>query len=291
MKNKNIIITGGEGFIGSRLYELLSKDNNVKIFDIKSGKDIRDFELLKRELKNVEIVFHLAGSISVEESMKKPLVYIENNIIGSYNMIKASLESGVEKFVFASSAAVYGNYTENPKKEDMQLIPSSPYAFSKVTTEKFMDRFNSDGLNTVSLRFFNVYGPKQDINSPYAAVIPIFIKKALKNEDLIIYGDGNQTRDFIYIDDIVNACILAAEKGSGVFNIGSGVSISINDIAKLIIELINSKSRIIHEKERQGDIIHSLTSITKANRILGFAPKYDIRTGLKNTIEWFKTQK
>lgn len=290
MKNKNILITGGKGFIGSYLVEDLSKDNNVKVFDIQDGKDIKDFEILKRELKNVDVVFHLAGLISVEESMRKPLDYIENNIVGSYNLLKAASETGVKKIVFASSASVYGDYPENPKKEDTLMIPKSPYAFAKITVERLMDKFNGNELKTISLRFFNIYGPRQKLNSSYAAVIPIFISKALNNEDLTIDGDGNQTRDFIYIEDIVSACILAAEKGSGVFNIGSGKPISINDIAKMIIELTGSKSKIRHVENRAGDIVHSLSDISKAKDTLGFEPKYDIRAGLKKTIEWFKNQ-
>lgn len=289
MKNKNVLITGGKGFIGSRLFENLSKDNNVKVFDKKDGKDIMDFVILKKELKNIDVAFHFAGSVSVEESMKKPLEYIEN-IFGSYNVLRAAKEAGVKKVVFASSASVYGDHPENPKKEDMPLIPKSPYAFSKVASEKFMENFNNDGLNTISLRFFNIYGPGQNVNSAYAAVIPIFIKKALNNEDLNIYGDGNQTRDFIYIDDIVKACILAGEKGSGIINIGSGKPVSVNDIAKLIIELTNSKSKIRHVENRTGDIVHSLSNISRAKNILGFEPQYDIKTGLKSHIEWFKNQ-
>ncbi len=290
MKNKSVLITGGRGFIGSRLASVLSKDNNVKVFDIKDGKDIGNFDLLKKELKNVDILFHFAGLISVEESMKKPLEYIDKNIIGSYNVLRAAQEDGVKKVVFASSASVYGDYPENPKKEDMPLLPKSPYAFAKITTERFMEHFNSIGLKTVPLRFFNIYGPGQNVNSPYAAVIPIFIKKALNNEDLIIYGDGNQTRDFIYIDDVINACILASEKGSGALNIGSGIPVSVNEIAKLIVELTNSKSKIGHIENRSGDIIHSLSDISRAKDILGFEPKYDIRTGLKKTIEWFRDE-
>jgi len=291
LTNKNILITGGEGFIGSNLARFLEKNNNIKIFDIKSGKDIRNLEHLKNELKDVDFVFHFAGLISVEESTRKPLEYIETNAIGDYNILKATLEAGVKKVIFASSAAVYGDYPENPKKENMYLIPKTPYSILKLTTEKIMKTFRNDGLDTVSLRFFNVYGPGQKLNSSYAAVIPIFINKALKNENLVIFGDGKQTRDFIYIKDVINACVLAAEKGSGEFNIGSGVPTSINTLANIITELTNSKAKILHEKQREGDIIHSLADITRAKEILGFKPSYDIRAGLKETIEWFKLQK
>jgi len=291
LTNKNILITGGEGFIGSNLARFLSKNNNIKIFDIKTGKDIRNLKLLKKELEDIDYVFHFAGLISVEESTRKPLEYIESNAIGDYNVLKASLDAGVKKVIFASSAAVYGDNPENPKKENMYLIPKATYSILKLTTEKIMKNFRNDGLDAVSLRFFNIYGPGQKLNSSYAAVIPIFINKALKNEDLVIFGDGKQTRDFIYIKDVINACILAAEKGSGEFNIGSGVPTSINDLANLIIELTNSKAKVLHEKQREGDIVHSLADVTKANKVLGFQPSYDIKSGLKETIEWFKNQK
>jgi len=291
LTNKNILITGGEGFIGSNLARFLSKNNNIKIFDIKAGKDIKNLELLKKELEGIDLVFHFAGLISVEDSIRKPLEYIENNAVGSYNVLKAALDADVKKVIFASSAAVYGDNPENPKKEFMYLIPKTSYSILKLTIEKIMETFRDDGLNTISLRFFNVYGPGQKLNSSYSAVIPIFINKALKNESLVIFGDGNQTRDFIYIRDVINACTLAAEKGSGEFNIGSGVETSINNLANIIIELTNSKAKVLHEKPREGDIIHSLADISRANKILGFKPSYNIRTGLKETIDWFKNQK
>ena len=288
IKNKNILITGGNGFIGSTLANQLVRDNCVKIYDIKGGKDIKNFKLLTKELRDVDIVFHFAALISVEEGTRKPLKYIETNIIGSYNVLKAALDNGVKKVIFPSSAAVYGDSPRNPKKELMPLIPKSPYAFSKVAVEKFMEIFRNNGLNTISLRFFNVYGPGQKLNSSYSSVIPIFINRTLKNEDLIIYGNGKQTRDFVYVEDVINACNLAAERGSGVFNIGSGTPTSISELSNLIIELTSSKSKIIYERKREGDIVHSLADITKAKKYLGFKPKYGIREGLENTIEWFK---
>jgi len=288
LKNKNVLITGGRGFIGSHLARTLAKNNTVKIFDIKNNKDIKNFDLLRKELKDIDYVFHFAGLIFVDESIKKPLDYIENNIIGSHNVLRAALECGIKKVIFSSSAAVYGDSPENPKKEDMLLKAKSPYAFSKIIVENLMKIFNKNyGLNTISLRIFNVYGPGQNPNSPYAAVIPIFIKNALLNEDLIIYGDGKQVRDFIFIDDVIIANILAAEKDSGVFNIGSGVTTTINKLANLIIELTGSKSKITYEKPKEGDILHSLADITNAKKILGFKPKYSLEGGLKNTIEYF----
>ena len=273
LTNKNILITGGEGFIGGHLARFLAKNNNVKIFDIKTGKDIRNLDLLEKELKGIDYVFHFAGLISVEESIRKPLEYIENNLIGSYNVLKASLNAHVKKVIFASSAAVYGDNPENPKNENTYPIPKSPYSILKLTVEKLMKMFRTDGLDTISLRFFNVYGPGQKLNSSYSSVIPIFISRALKNDNLVVLGDGKQTRDFIYIEDIINACILASVKGSGEFNIGSGKQTSINDIAKIIIELTNSKSKILNKKQREGDIVHSLADISKAKEVLGFQPK------------------
>ncbi len=288
IKNKKILITGGRGFIGSHLSKELSKDNIVKIFDIKDGKDIRKFDLLKRELKDVDYVFHLAALVSVEESMRKPIETVEININGGLNLLEASIRNNVKKIIFSSSSAVYGDLPGSPKKENAPLEPKSSYAISKIIFEKLLKLFfETQGLKTTSLRYFNVYGPGQDPNSQYAAVIPIFIKNALKNNDLTIYGDGNQ-RDFIFIKDVINANILAAESDScGVFNIGSGVETKINDLAKLIIELTNSKSKIKHVEKREGDVFQSLADITEAKK-LGFSPKYKLTDGLKESINWFK---
>ena len=291
MKNKNILITGGRGFIGSSLTNKLIKNNNVKVYDIVDKKDIRNYELLEKELKGIDYVFHFASLISVEESMKKPLEYIENNVIGSLNVLKASLECGIKKVIFLSSASVYGDSMENPKKENMILKPKSIYALTKVDVENLMKIFNENyGLKTISLRIFNVYGPGQKVNSPYASVIPIFVNRALKNKPLIIYGNGKQTRDFIFIKDVMKANILAAESNCrGIFNISAGVKTRINDLSKLIIKLTNSKSKIKHRKPRKGDIIHSSASIAKAKKVLGFKPKYNLKDGLKETIKKFES--
>jgi len=290
MKNKNILITGGMGFIGSNLANELAKNNNVKIYDIKNGGDIKNFKLLKKELRDIDYVFHFASLISVEESMKKPLDYIENNIIGSLNVLKSSLSCEVKRVIFSSSAAVYGDSTKTPIKEATMLNPKSIYAFTKIAVENLMKIFNENcGLSTISLRFFNVYGPEQKINTSYASVIPMFINRALKNKDLIIYGNGKQTRDFIFIKDIINANILAAKSNYyNTLNIGSGTKTTINNIANLIINLTNSKSKIKYEKSRSGDILHSIANIDKAKKSLNFKPKYNLEKGLKETIEWFK---
>jgi len=289
IRNKNILVTGGRGFIGSNLADELSKNNNIKIYDIVDKKDIRNYKLLEKELKGIDYVFHFAGLVSVEESIKEPEKTIETNVIGSLNVLKASLKHRIKKIVFSSSCAVYGDFPKNPKGEDMPLRPESPYATSKIIIERLLKMFHEKhGLKTISLRYFNVYGPKQNPNSQYAAVVPIFIKRSLENKDLIIHGDGKQTRDFIFIEDVIKANVLAAENDScGIFNIGSGTETNINSLAKLTIELTKSKSKIKYDKPRKGDIIHSSANISKAMKILGFKPKYNLKNGLEKTIKRF----
>jgi UDP-glucose 4-epimerase len=283
LSDKNILVTGGEGFIGSKLVNALSEKNNVRIFDIKSGKDIKDFDSLLEATKNADIVFHLASLISVEESMKNPSKYIENVFCGGSNVLRAAAENNVKRFVFSSSSSVYG---EGLSKEESPISPKSTYALLKAVFERQTEFYKK--LETVSLRFFNVYGPGQKMNSDYSAVIPIFITRAIEGKDLVIFGDGKQSRDFVYVEDVVGACCLAAEKGSGLFNVGSGKATSINELADMIIELTDSKSKKVYKEAKQGEIFSSMADISKSKRVLGFNPQYDIREGLERTIKWFK---
>jgi UDP-glucose 4-epimerase len=195
----------------------------------------------------------------------------------------------LKKIIIASSAAVYGDSHLLPKKENLTPAPKSPYAISKLDCEYAAKIFYEEyGLKTTSLRYFNVYGPRQDPTSPYAAVIPIFISKALRNESLPIYGDGAQSRDFIFINDIVNANESVMSKGNGqIFNVASGKATSVNELAGLIIEQTNSNSNIIHKESRAGDIKHSIADIKEIKKI-GFEQRFDLEKGLKGTIEWFK---
>jgi UDP-glucose 4-epimerase len=307
-------VTGGAGFIGSHIiedllkrgYETVCLDNFDPTYDIKSKKrniapflenenfqlikgDIRDRELLKETIIDIDYIFHEAALVSVVESMKDPVKTIEINTIGTLNILEAALIGNVNKVIIASSAAVYGDAPQLPKKETMKPFPKSPYAISKLDCE-YAARiyFEEHGLKTTCLRYFNVYGPGQDPTSPYAAAIPIFLRKALKNENIIIYGDGMQTRDFIFIDDIVAANELAMSKGDGeVLNAANGIVTSIKEIAQDIIRITGSLSKVSYAKERSGDIKHSLADISQISK-LGFKPGYTMNEGLEKTIEWFK---
>jgi len=306
---RNIVVTGGAGFIGSSLVEELLKENNVTVIDnLFTGKmknisdfmnhenfkfyraDILDLEFLKKILEDTDYIFHLAAIPSVKRSMENPEATNEVNIKGTLNVLRAATNSSVKKLIFASSSSVYGDSKILPKKEDFPPNPKSFYAVSKLVGELYCKIFNDlYGLRTVCLRYFNVYGPKQDFKSDYAAVIPKFIKHILENKKLVIYGDGSQTRDFTFVKDVVNANILAMKKNNitGVFNIARGNNISINEIAMLISEYLNKNIEIVYADPRSGDVKHSLADIQRAKKYLGYMPQYSIKKGLKVTIEWY----
>lgn len=306
MKNK-VVITGGAGFIGSHIAEYwTSKDAEVHVIDnLRTGymknlehlKDavfhnisITDREAVFDILNDTAYVHNLAAMISVPESIEKPLECVDINVKGLLNILDACVKHKVKKIVHSSSAAVYGENPESPKEITMRPMPKSPYGITKLDGEYYLDVYRENfGLGSTSLRYFNVFGPKQDPGSQYAAAIPIFVSKALKNEPIVIYGDGDQTRDFVFVKDVVKANYLAATnlEVSGVFNVGGGKAISINDIAQLIIKETKSSSTIKYEKERPGDIKHSLSSINKTSEKLNYYPEYDLTEGLKVTINYF----
>ena len=303
MKDKNVVITGGAGFIGANLAEELAAHNRVVIIDdLSSGKrqnvadllrgnvefiegSIGDLPLLKRVFKNVDFVFHQAAISSVPRSIENPLETNAVNVTGTLNVLLAARDSGVRKVVYASSTAVYGDTLALPQREDIMPNPQSPYAVAKLVGEYYCRVFHTIyGLPTVSLRYFNVYGPKQDPGSEYSAVIPRFIKRLSEGKPLVIYGDGEQTRDFVFIADVVQANILAAESdATGVFNIGQGRSVTINRLAELTGRIMNKDAGIVYEKTRAGDIRESLAEISKA-RVFGYRPQYDLEHGLRETI-------
>ncbi len=307
MKNKKIVITGGCGFIGSNLTEELSKDNEVIIIDdlstgritnIKNllGKDnvkfikgsITDLDLLQDIFKDIDYVFHQAAIPSVPRSVKNPLRTNNANINGTLNVLIAARDNHIRKLVYASSSSVYGDTPTLPKKESITPSPLSPYAITKLTGEYYCEVFSDIyKLPTVSLRYFNVYGPRQNPLSEYAAVIPRFIKKVLDDEPPIIYGDGEQTRDFTFVKDVVRANILAAESAkAGAFNIGSGRRVSLNRLARMIVDLAEKENlKPIHDKPRRGDVKHSLADISRARENLGYEPEYDLGKGLRETID------
>ena len=238
-------------------------------------------------MKNIDYVFHLAAEIAVEDSMKNPLKTIEVNTFGSLNILQAALKNGVKKVMLASSAAIYGDNKSLPLTELDLPQPKSPYGITKLSMENYARMYNDFGLKTICLRGFNVYGPRQNPNSQYAAVVPHFISRVLKNEKLLIHGDGNQTRDFVYVKDIVSAYLLAMKKGVGIFNIGRGKKVSIVQLAKIILQTIKSDSKIKYSEEREGDIKHSISSIKKAKNVLGFYSKYNLDKGIRETINHF----
>ena len=302
-----IVIAGGAGFIGSHLAEFWNnKDAEIHVIDnLKTGFEenlsglknvtlhkfsIEEKEKVEDVIKGADYVYNMAAMVSVPESIEKQEECLNINLHGYLNLLDASTKNKVKKIILSSSAAVYSDDHKLPKKVEMKAEPKSPYGITKLDGELYSKMYEEQfGLKYACLRYFNVFGPRQSTENAYAAAVPIFIKRALKNEDIIIYGDGDQTRDFIYIDDVVRVNVLAVEKEkeTGVFNVACGDSISILDLAKVIIELINSKSKIVFEKERPGDIKHSLASIKETKEKLGFNPSFSLKDGLLNTIEYF----
>ncbi|HEY32764.1 MAG TPA: SDR family oxidoreductase [Dehalococcoidia bacterium] len=304
MKNSRVVITGGAGFIGSNLAYELSDDNDIVIIDDLStgsidnvaglvGKNnvtlikgsILDLRLLETSLKRTEYVFHLAAIASVPRSIVDPLPTNEVNITGTLNVLTAAKKNGIKKVIYASSSSVYGDTPTLPKTEDMQPNSQSPYALTKLVGEYYCRIFYEVyDIPTICLRYFNVYGPRQNPDSEYAAVIPSFISRVSRNEQPIIYGDGSQTRDFTYVRDVVRANIIAAKSdATGVYNIGSGGNVTINELAELISYILNRDVKPIYEKPRAGDVLHSLADITLA-RTVGYEPQYSLVDGLRETI-------
>jgi UDP-glucose 4-epimerase len=309
MSLKAVVITGGAGFIGSYLAEELLKrrckviilddlstgklENIRHLIDTKGSRNsaefirgsITDFALVKNVFRGIDYVFHQAAIPSVLRSIEHPRATHEANITGTLNVLLAAKDNGVKKVIYASSCAVYGDTPTLPVREDMFPNPQSPYAVTKLAGEYYCQVFHQVyGLPTVCLRYFNVYGPRQDPSSQYAAVIPLFIRKVLDDRPPVIFGDGRQTRDFAFVKDVAEANILAAESdAAGVYNIGKGERVSINRLARLVIKLVGNGVEPVHEESRPGDIKHSLADISKA-RQFGYNPKYNLEEGLRETI-------
>jgi len=308
MNGKNIVVTGGAGFIGSNLVRVLAKKNQVVVVDdlstghLENIKDLIDrhsidfvkgsvanLKILQKAFLNVDYVFHLAAVTSIPRSIIDPYTTNKVNINGTLNVLISALNNNVKKVIFASSCAIYGNPSKIPIKESTSPDPLSPYAISKLTGEYFCQFFNNVlNLPTVTLRYFNVYGPRQGFTGEYSTVIPKFISRILDNKPPIIYGDGKQTRDFFFVSDTVRANILAAKNEvSGVFNIASGKKLSIINLAKDIMGLMGKNLKPVYEKSRIGDIRHSFADISKAKIELNFEPKFSLNEGLKETLNWF----
>jgi dTDP-glucose 4,6-dehydratase len=312
-KFSKVLVTGGAGFIGSHIVDkLLSEGLEVTVvdnlsagqpenFDHNSGKenfrfvegDIRDTALVKGLVKDVEAVFHEAALISVVSSVKDPLTTHDVNVTGTLNLLKICADSGVKRFVFASSASIYGEMETPLMREDMIPRPVSPYGVSKLAAENYAKLFYKIyGLETVCLRYFNVYGPRQK-HSQYSGVIPLFIERALSNEPPIIYGDGKQTRDFVYVQDVVGANLLALSGKNAVgqvLNIGTGKAISVNQLAKIILRLYGKEDlQPVHSDRRPGETkLGSCADTSKAKIDLGYEPKISLEEGLTRLCEWYK---
>lgn len=292
-----VLVTGGAGFIGSHLVALLVKKGvKVRVFDsLISGKreripadvdfiqgDIRDTEALAGAMKDITHVVHLAAQVSVPASVENPAFTHEVNVIGTRNVLEAALHTGIKRVVYASSAAVYGDHPELPKTEESPLQPKSPYATSKAVNE--VDALAS-GLSTMGLRFFNVYGPGQEANHPYASVIPRWVAAAKDNRSIILYGDGTQTRDFVHVHDVARALLLALDSTCvGVCNIASGTETVLRDVLKLITKELGRDIPYESEHPRPGDIKRSVAKIDCAQEMIGFVPEVSLEEGMRDLL-------
>jgi len=300
-----VLVTGGAGFIGSHLVEYFQGKAEVRVLDnLRTGfkrnlaglqcefieGTILDRDLVRRAMAGVDYVFHLAAMTSVPESVQHPKECHELNVHGTLVVLSEAARAGAKKLVLSSSSAIYGDNPVIPKLETMAPEPKSPYAGTKLEGEQCCRRLTDEGkLPTVCLRCFNVFGPRQDAASHYAAAVPIFIRQALRNEPITIYGDGEQTRDFIFVSDVAAASAFFAtqSQATGVFNVASGRSITINELARTICRLTNSRSEIRHAAERAGDVKNSAASVDQL-RAAGFNPPGSLLEGLKATIEFFR---
>ncbi len=306
------LVTGGAGFIGSHIAEaLLERGESVRVFDnLATGReanllalqgraqfihgDLRDFKAVKVAVQGIEVVLHQGALASVPRSIADPIGSLETNINGTQNILLAARDAGVRRVVYASSSSVYGDTPTLPKREDMQTHPMSPYAVQKLTGELLCRVFaHIYGLETVALRYFNVFGPRQDPASEYAAVIPRFLTAILQGKRPIVFGDGEQTRDFTYIANVVQANLLAATAPEAVghaMNIGCGERISLNTMLRIAGELLGVAVDAEYRDPRPGDVRDSLADISLAQRLLGYKPEVRFREGLERTIQALRTQ-
>ncbi len=302
-----VLVTGGAGFIGSHIVEYFQGKAEVRVLDnLRTGRrrnldgfevefiegDIRDRATVRRAMESVDYVFHLAAMVSVPESMEKIAECVEINDTGMVIVLEEAARAGVRKLCFSTSAAIYGDNPVVPKVETMLPEPKSPYAVTKLDGEYYCRIFTETGrLQTACLRYFNVFGPRQNPKSAYAAAVPIFLEKALANEPLTVFGDGGQTRDFIFVRDVVAANVFMAEhEFTGVYNVAYGGRITIDDLAKEIIRLTGSSSKILHLAERPGDVRHSMAAVEKL-RATGFVPAHTFEEGLAETVKFFRGAK
>jgi len=311
-KIKKALVTGGAGFIGSHLVEALTAaGSQVAVLDNLSGghlanlesvksriafyeKDIRQIDALEQAVAGCDVIFHLAAVVAVQQTIDDPLGSTMVNDIGTLNVLEAARKTNVRRVVLASSCAVYGDDPRLPKDESMTPMPTSPYAIHKLSAEHYLRVYGElFGLKNACLRFFNVFGPRQDPSSPYSGVISIFMSKAAAHQAPVIYGDGNQTRDFVYVKDVVNALLQAAQtdqKTGDVYNIGSGRRVTINRLWELIASLSGQQTEPGYQPARAGDILHSAGNIDKARSLLNFTNEFSMEQGLELTLEWYRGQ-
>jgi nucleoside-diphosphate-sugar epimerase len=306
----NYLVTGGAGFIGSNLVEeLVRRGESVRVLDnFSTGRkeniapffdsieliegDIRSYHVIREAVEGIDAILHQAALPSVPRSIKDPITSNDVNVTGTLNILHAAHDAKVKRVVSASSSSIYGDTPELPKHEGMIPNPLSPYAVSKLSGEKYCDVFfKVYGLETVALRYFNVFGPRQDPTSQYSAVIPKFITAMLNDRQPIIYGDGEQSRDFTFIANVVEANILAATKenvGGIAVNCACHGQITLNELVQKINDILHKNIKPIYQKERLGDIKHSYANIQLAQEKIGFQPLISFAEGLKKTIEWYK---
>jgi UDP-glucose 4-epimerase len=307
------LVTGGAGFIGSHLAErLAAQGHDVRVLDnFATGRrsnidaigpdvelvegDIQSYERAHNAVRGCDIVFHQAALPSVPRSIQDPLTSNATNVIGTLNILLAARDEGVRRVVCASSSSVYGANPTLPKQEDMAALPISPYATAKLAGEGYCRSFGVGyGLETVALRYFNVFGTRQDPTSQYAAVIPNFITALLDNRPVTIFGDGEQSRDFTHVDNVVRANLLAMDAPDvtgKVFNVACGRKVTLNELVAELQELIGCDAETIHEPTRAGDVPHSLASLARARAELGYEPEVDLREGLTRTIAHYREQR
>lgn len=307
------LITGGAGFIGSNLVKkLVENGESVRVLDnLSTGKlaniaqfvenkkiefikgDFTNLEVSKRATEKIDYVLHHGAVASVPRSVDEPVLTNNANILGTLNLLIAAREAGVKRFVYAASSAAYGDSPVMPKEETMPVAPKSPYAVQKLTGEYYCQNFYAlHGLETVCLRYFNVFGPNQDPSSAYSAVIPVFIKQMLAGKSPVIYGDGTTSRDFTYVANNVQANLLACRPenicAGEVINIACGYEISLNELVARINQILGTNITPKYEAERLGDVKHSLADITKAKKLLNYAPEINFDEGLTKTVEFYR---
>ncbi|MEA3402545.1 MAG: SDR family oxidoreductase [Armatimonadota bacterium] len=303
------LVTGGAGFIGSNIAaELTRRGHEVRVLDnLATGRrenlceiedsvdfyeeDIRDLEAIRPAFEGADVVLHQAALPSVPRSVKDPVATTEANVNGTINVLLAARDAGVRRVVAASSSSVYGSNPELPKRESMRPAPISPYAASKLAGEGYAAAFNEVyDLETVCLRYFNVFGPHQDPSSQYAAVIPIFVSRMLEGKPPIVFGDGEQSRDFSYVANVIEANMCAAEADGGagqVFNIACGENATLNELISHLNDILGTDLTPEYTDERPGDVKHSLADISAAREVLGYEPQVHFRDGLALAVEWY----